>query len=155
MNPVALAPELTGDARGRNLMKRLSSAEAALSDEDTLRLTSVRMNRKKYHRPYKEQRGDINVVVRKGSWKGILNLEPGNFVDRPRQLSVGQLNSPGKRWGLGLTRCDLQRLSGRGAHGHAGTVAGWIDFVRTEQTLVVMLSPPNLNFTGQCLRDEF
>jgi arylsulfatase A-like enzyme len=33
------------------------------------------MNSINYYRPWKESRGDVNVVIRRGSWKGIWNDE--------------------------------------------------------------------------------
>jgi arylsulfatase A-like enzyme len=39
----------------------------------------MRVNRKKYFRPYKERRGDTNLVVRAGPWKGIHNVEIDTF----------------------------------------------------------------------------
>ncbi len=36
---------------------------------------SMRLNNKKYFRPWKESRGDVNIVVRRGNWKGIWNVE--------------------------------------------------------------------------------
>jgi len=44
-------------------------------DETTVSIPSMRWNRKKYFRPHKERRGDLNVVVRMGEWKGIFNAE--------------------------------------------------------------------------------
>jgi hypothetical protein len=35
----------------------------------------MRENRKKYFRPFDRVRGDLNVVVREGAWKGIWNAE--------------------------------------------------------------------------------
>jgi arylsulfatase A-like enzyme len=35
----------------------------------------LRANRAFYFRPYKESRGDLNVVVRQDRWKGIWNEE--------------------------------------------------------------------------------
>ena len=43
------------------------------------RVVSVRINRKKYYRPWKESRGDVNVVVRYGRFKGIWNQELGRI----------------------------------------------------------------------------
>jgi arylsulfatase A-like enzyme len=51
----------------------------AVAENDEPRVTAMRYNKKKYFRPWKEQRGDINVVVRRGKWKGILNVEPRTF----------------------------------------------------------------------------
>ncbi len=39
-------------------------------------VASMRMNRKKYYRPWKRSRGDQNLVVRDGDWKAIWNVEP-------------------------------------------------------------------------------
>ena len=67
---------------------RLSDALRLLADEGfrgaeeaapPLRIMTLRDNRKKYFRPYKEQRGDVNVVVRQGSWKGIWNVGRDTF----------------------------------------------------------------------------
>ena len=33
--------------------------------------SAVRVNRKKFFRPFHEARGDLNVAVREGAWKGI------------------------------------------------------------------------------------
>jgi hypothetical protein len=40
-----------------------------------MRIMAMRYNKKKYYRPHKEERGDLNLVVRHGSWKGIWNAE--------------------------------------------------------------------------------
>jgi arylsulfatase A-like enzyme len=37
----------------------------------------MRINRKKFYRPWKQSRGDVNLVVREGPWKAIWNVEPG------------------------------------------------------------------------------
>ena len=42
-------------------------------------IPSMRINQKKYFKPYKESRGDVNVVLREGNWKGIFNLELDSF----------------------------------------------------------------------------
>ncbi|MAG64078.1 hypothetical protein CMO84_11215 [Candidatus Woesearchaeota archaeon] len=42
-----------------------------------MRVVSIRNNMKKYFKPYKEGRGDLNVVVRNGDLKAIFNVEPG------------------------------------------------------------------------------
>jgi arylsulfatase A-like enzyme len=42
-----------------------------------MRVVSIRNNMKKYFKPYKEGRGDLNVVVRNGDMKAIFNVEPG------------------------------------------------------------------------------
>ena len=40
-----------------------------------MRVTAMRYNKKKYYRPHKENRGDLNLAVRQGKWKGIWNAE--------------------------------------------------------------------------------
>ena len=59
---------------GRSLMP-LIQGEADPGDET--RVVSIRNNMKKYFKPYKESRGDLNVVVRRGDLKAIFNVEPG------------------------------------------------------------------------------
>lgn len=60
---------------GRSLMP-LARGEATGSGP---RIVGMRHNVRKYYRPYKETRGDINIAVRDGRWKGILNVELGTF----------------------------------------------------------------------------
>jgi arylsulfatase A-like enzyme len=68
------AREAAQGARGRSLLPLIRGQEPA---EDTgLVVPAMRWNTKKYYRPWKESRGDINVVVRRGMWKGIWNVEP-------------------------------------------------------------------------------
>jgi arylsulfatase A-like enzyme len=69
-------PELCGECRGRSLLPAIEG-ETTLSTEPVV--TGMRWNVKKYYRPWKESRGDVNVVVRQGSLKGIWNLEPGTM----------------------------------------------------------------------------
>ena len=45
-------------------------------DGTILSIPAMRWNIKKYFRPYKQTRGDLNVVVRLGPWKGIFNAGP-------------------------------------------------------------------------------
>ena len=70
-------PELAEPARGRSLLPLIRGE--TIGNADQLIVSSMRWNTKKYYRPWKEIRGDINVVVRRGRWKGIWNLEPDNF----------------------------------------------------------------------------
>ncbi|MBI2839409.1 MAG: sulfatase [Acidobacteria bacterium] len=63
--------------RGRSLVKLLADGSPPAARGPIV--TTMRVNRKKYYRPYKETRGDINLVIRDRTWKGIWNLEPGTF----------------------------------------------------------------------------
>jgi arylsulfatase A-like enzyme len=67
-------PNAAQHTHGRDLMPLIRGDEPDASDE--FYVPAMRMNVKKYYRPWKESRGDINVVVRKGTWKGIWNVEP-------------------------------------------------------------------------------
>ena len=62
---------LAEDFRGRSLLP-LIEGEA---DTSLMRVTAMRHNKKKYYRPHKESRGDLNLVIRQGGWKGIWNRE--------------------------------------------------------------------------------
>ena len=68
-------PELAEGSRGRSLMPWVRGAEPGA---DTL-VPAMRINRKKHFGPFEELRGDLNVVVRSGSWKGIWNADTDSF----------------------------------------------------------------------------
>jgi len=63
MSGISLMPLIRGDA----------------DPSGEMRLVSIRNNKKKYFKPYKEGRGDLNVVVRKGFLKAIFNIEPNTL----------------------------------------------------------------------------
>lgn len=65
--------DLIGEARGRSLAPLLRG-EAI--DAEEIRVVSMRHNVKKYYRPWKEARGDLNIALRRGPWKAIWNAEP-------------------------------------------------------------------------------
>jgi arylsulfatase A-like enzyme len=63
-------PELCVGCRGSSLMPLLSGdARSSVS------ISSLRMSRAFYYRRDKERRGDVNLAVRDGQWKGIWNDE--------------------------------------------------------------------------------
>lgn len=66
--------ELLGSLSGRSLMG--CAAKGTSQSQEQFIVPSMRINLKKYYRPFKESRGDVNVVVRRGRWKGIFNAEP-------------------------------------------------------------------------------
>jgi arylsulfatase A-like enzyme len=70
-------PDLVPDARGSSLMP-LIRGEAA-RDDGSFYVPSIRYNVMSFYRPWKEQRGDINVVIRRGDRKGIWNVELDTF----------------------------------------------------------------------------
>ncbi len=67
-------PGLCDGCRGVSLLPFLRGTAAPADDEIAVR--SLRHNRRAYFRPWKESRGDVNVVVRRKEWKGIWNDEP-------------------------------------------------------------------------------
>jgi len=71
-------PELAEDSRGASLLPVIRG-DAGGEWGGEARVTSIRHNRKKYYRPFKEARGDLNVVVVDGRWKGIYNQEVPSF----------------------------------------------------------------------------
>jgi arylsulfatase A-like enzyme len=82
---VDLGPTIFEFAIGAS-MERLSSGISLLPlierdqpEVDRMRVVSVRHNVKKYSRENRERRGDLNVVVRHGRWKGVLNADIGVF----------------------------------------------------------------------------
>jgi arylsulfatase A-like enzyme len=70
-------PNAAGGARGRNLMPLIQGDTTVVADDFVV--PAMRINARKYYRPWKESRGDINVVIRKGGWKGIWNVEPNTL----------------------------------------------------------------------------
>lgn len=69
--------DLAHDCAGQSLLSRIEGGEA--SEELSLAVRSLRINKKKYFKPYKETRGDFNVCVAEGNLKGIWNVEPDTF----------------------------------------------------------------------------
>ena len=87
--------DLMGDVRGESLLPLLGGDREAGGET---RVTSLRHNKKKYFRPFKEARGDVNVAVVEGHWKGIYNVELESLElydlaadpDETRDLSADQ-----------------------------------------------------------------
>jgi arylsulfatase A-like enzyme len=91
------APDFAQAARGRSLMPLV---RGELPDKtDDFVVPAIRINRKEYYRPWNESRGDINVVVRRGSWKAIWNREPNTLElydlskDPREQQDVSEANA--------------------------------------------------------------
>ena len=76
--------------RGKSLLPIIQRPENRHDEEP--RILALRTNVAFYYRPWKERRGDLNVVVRQGSWKAIWNAELGSvelydLVSDPRELA--------------------------------------------------------------------
>lgn len=70
-------PEWADGASGHSLMPFVRGEESRPADRSVV--PGMRMNVKKYYKPSFEQRGNVNVVVRRGDFKGILNVERRSF----------------------------------------------------------------------------
>lgn len=68
-------PDAAEGCRGTSLLPLVRGAAAP----DGPRVTAFRLNRRKLYQPHEEARGDENVAVREGSWKGIWNVEHDTF----------------------------------------------------------------------------
>jgi arylsulfatase A-like enzyme len=82
--------ELCDGCRGTSLLPLLGEAERPLSNN--ILIPGLRMNRVNYRRPWKESRGDVNVMLLNANWKGIWNddlesLELYDLVQDPGERS--------------------------------------------------------------------
>ncbi len=117
--------DLAVDCRGTSLLPLLEGGQ--LPSRDEFLVTGLRMNRKKYYRPYKQSRGDDNVVVRQGTLKGIWNvevdgfelydlqndpLEQNNLFDRRAELAAA-MTEYARSW---LERCGRGVVEGEPLH---------------------------------------
>ena len=66
-------PDLAFEARGRSLMPIVRGEQPY--DPQELRVTTVRINTKRYYKPWAETRGNINVALRMGDFKGVYNVD--------------------------------------------------------------------------------
>ena len=64
--------------RGRSLLTLASGATRA-DEAAPIRVTGMRINRKKFSRSVREARGDHNLVARQGPWKSIWNIDTGTI----------------------------------------------------------------------------
>ncbi len=81
-------PDLAGGCRGVSLVPLAEGR--TLPETSGYRVTAVRMNRKKFYRPYKQSRGDDNLVIRRGPDKGIWNVESDTFELYDLSLDPGE-----------------------------------------------------------------
>jgi len=92
-------PELCSKCRGRSLLPLLSGDEAESAREAMI--VSMRDNEMKHYRPWKQSRGDLNIVARRGPWKAIWN-------DELESLELYDLEQdPSEQTNVGATHADL------------------------------------------------
>jgi arylsulfatase A-like enzyme len=97
-------PGLCDGCRGVSLLPLLRESPGAANTE--ISVPGLRINPVNYYRPWKESRGDVNVVVRQGPWKGIWNdelstLELYNLEADPKELMNVSVEHPGLERELG------------------------------------------------------
>ena len=65
--------KLCEQCRGRRLLTVIDPERARTEERSSVQ--SLRTNIRTFYAPMKRQRGDVNIAVREGKWKGIWNLE--------------------------------------------------------------------------------
>lgn len=96
--------DLCADCRGSSLMGLLDGSKQRQQGE--LSVNAVRINQKKYYRPWKESRGDVNVGVRQDKWKAIWN-------DDLQSIELYDLRTdPGEQKDLSGQHAELTRRLG-------------------------------------------
>jgi len=108
-------PELCEECRGKSLLSILG--DPGNSDSHPLVIPSLRLNEPFYYRPWLESRGNVNVVVLEGAWKGIWNddlqtlelydlrSDPDERLDRSKENAdlTGQMIETARQW---LENCE-------------------------------------------------
>ena len=69
--------DLAHDCEGESLLSLIEHGKT--ENQPPLAVRSIRINKKKYFKPFKEERGDFNISVTQGNLKGIWNVEPDTF----------------------------------------------------------------------------
>jgi arylsulfatase A-like enzyme len=82
--------ELCEGCRGRSLLPLLNGEND--TGDWTFPIPAMRHNGGFYYRPFKENRGDLNIVVRRDQWKGIWNDELGTLELYDLALDAGELS---------------------------------------------------------------
>lgn len=118
-------PVPAGAFDGQSVVPLVTTPEKTNAQAEPV-VASMRMNRKKYFRPWKLRRGDQNLVVREGPWKAIWNVEPdtvelydlsvdpaeANDLRREHPAIADRLAGHARRY---LKRCQDRRAAPRQA----------------------------------------
>ncbi len=101
--------ELCSSCRGRSLLPLIGGM--ATNSESEPAIVSMRTNVMKHYRPWKQSRGDLNIVVRRAQWKGIWN-------DELNSLELYDLHQdPTEQEDISTKRADLANAMSRQAWG--------------------------------------
>ncbi|MDX1631946.1 MAG: hypothetical protein R3234_08805 [Thermoanaerobaculia bacterium] len=95
----AVGVEIPPTARGESLLPRLRDEDSSRIEEargDPLPV-AVRINEEKFFRPWREIRGDRNVALRDGRFKGIVNLDPRVLELYDLEADPGELRNVADR----------------------------------------------------------
>ena len=83
----------------------------ATNSESESAIVSMRTNVMKHYRPWKQSRGDLNIVARRAQWKGIWN-------DELNSLELYDLHQdPTEQEDMSTKRADLANVMSRQAWG--------------------------------------
>jgi arylsulfatase A-like enzyme len=83
-------PELCQGCRGTSLLPLLGGRVQSPPQEPDI--LGMRFNRVNYYRPWKESRGDLNVLLRQDRWKGIWNAELESLELYDLNIDPGELS---------------------------------------------------------------
>jgi len=95
----------SSELRGRDLMLLMNAGE----DDSTPggpAVVAVRNNQKKFYAPWKAGRGDVNIAVRNGSLKAVVNVEIATVEVFDLEVDPGEMNDL-----IGERREDAERLA--------------------------------------------
>jgi len=87
--------ELCAECRGNSLMGALRGE--SLSPDNFPGVKSLRFNQRSFYKAIKRSRGDANVAVRQGPWKGIWNIELETLELYDLTVDPGELNNVSAR----------------------------------------------------------
>lgn len=116
-------PELAVGARGESLLEAATGTENRGDAQAVPRVASMRINKQSFHAPHAQQRGNVNVVIRQGRWKGIWNVEREAFE------LYDLRDDPGERDNVLLRDAEMER--GRQMYLVA---RGWLDACQAESS---------------------
>jgi arylsulfatase A-like enzyme len=103
-------PGLCKDCRGRSVLPMIN--DSGSTPPHTVVIPSLRLNEPFYYLPWRESRGNVNVVVLQDAWKGIwnddlenlelydLDSDPGERVDLSREnvALTRQMTEAARQW---------------------------------------------------------